>query len=359
MLDRLVILDGIQKPGGRVLLRKATDAWARIAILRRLAAAEEPLPDLRPAWWRAEDLERPEVLAWRRTLLADGGRGLRRWVERAGPYYLDILSVIERNGLPPELWVLTLVESGLRPQAVSRAAAVGPWQFMATTARYCGLLITTDRDERRDWVSATQAACRYLAELKAQFGDGLLALAAFNCGPSRVRAEIAENEDRGFWDLVVPRETREYVPRTLALIDLLGDGTRIPYSVDTTRTLTYDLLDLPYTVEVSHLARACGATAKELHALNPAWLLPITPADGKPVRARLPAGSSGPVADQFTRVSIPEIKVSPGRMYQVRRGDTLWGISRRFRLNLKTLLKVNGLSGKEIIHPGRAIRLPG
>jgi membrane-bound lytic murein transglycosylase D len=357
-MDSLVVAGGARSPDGDALLSGCLEAALLLDVLSRLAALD-PLPGLGEAWWRPEDLHHPEVKAWKAKLLADGGRGLRRWVGQAGPYYGDILAAIESAGLPPELWVLTIVESGFRLRAVSRAKAVGPWQFMANTARHCGLLITTDRDERRDWVAATDAACRYLNELKEDLGDGLLALAAFNCGPSRVRRELAAAASRSFWDLKVPPETRKYVPRVLALIDILGNGGNTPYRVDGSKALAYEELEIPYTVEVEHLAEACGVAAMDLFRMNPAWLLSITPADGRPVRARIPKGKREPLVGSFEAKSIPRITVSPGRMYEVRRGDTLWDISQRFRVSLRTLLKVNGLTGKEVIHPGREIRLPG
>jgi membrane-bound lytic murein transglycosylase D len=331
---------------------------AREALLDVLIRLERAEGGGRAGWWREEDFLRPEVQAWKKRFLADGGRGLRRWMGQAGPYYGDIAAVIRIAGLPPELWVLTIVESGFRLRAVSRARAVGPWQFMAATGRHCGLLITSDRDERRDWVASTRAAARYLTELKEELGDGLLALAAFNCGPSRVRRELSEAPSRSFWDLSVPPETRTYVPRVLALIDILGN--RHPdFRTEETTPLAYEEMEIPYTVEVEHLAKACGMSAKELLRMNPAWLLPITPADGRPVKARIPPGTRERLADRFQAKAIPRIKISPGRMYEIRRGDTLWDISRKFRVSLRTLLKVNGMTGKEVIHPGREIRVPG
>ena len=355
------LLDGlVMGPGDRAvreaLIGRCLGTAAFLDVLLRLAHAEPEGEE--QAWWYSEDFLRPEVRAWKDRFQADGGRGLRRWMGQAGPYYEDIAAVIAEAGLPPELWVLTIVESGFRLRAVSRAKAVGPWQFMAGTARHCGLLITSDRDERRDWVAATRGAVRYLTELKEELGDGLLALAAFNCGPSRVRRELAEAPSRSFWDLGVPPETRTYVPRVLALIDILGNG-HPAFRTEGTTPLAYEEMEIPYTVEVDHLARACGVSVKDLLRMNPAWLLPITPADGRPVRARVPRGSRDPLAERFETKAIPRIKISPGRMYEIRHGDTLWDISRKFRVSLRTLLKVNGMTGKEVIHPGREIRVPG
>jgi membrane-bound lytic murein transglycosylase D len=280
-------------------------------------------------------------------------------MRRASPYLEDLAASLEASGLPPEMWVLTVVESGFRHDARSRSNAVGPWQFVANTARYCGLLITLDRDERRDWDAATLAAGRYLIELKERFGDGLLALAAFNCGPSRVGREIADRDSVTFWDLDLPTETRRYVPRILALVELIGNGSDSQYSPDSGLTLFYDQLELPHPVRIGDLARVCGVEAGDLLRINPSWLRPVTPGDGHPVMARVPEGSGAAVQRALESGQLPEVKLSPDRTHRVERGDTLWDISRRYRISLDTLLMVNGMSGKEIIRPGKVLRLPG
>jgi membrane-bound lytic murein transglycosylase D len=334
--------------------------WSLTGVLSGLPE-DEPFPELptEPPWWTRRDLDRPEVQEARDRFLSDGGRGLRIWVGRASPYLEDLVASLDSTGLPPELWVLPVVESGFRHNARSRSNAVGPWQFVANTARYCGLLITLDRDERQDWDAATLAAGKYLRELKKRFGDGLLALAAFNCGPSRVSREIADRDSVTFWDLKLPPETRRYVPRVLALVELLGAGSASEYPPDPEATLRYDELELPYPVRVRDLARACGVETGDLLQINPSWLRPVTPGDGHPVLARVPEGAVPAVQEELATGELPEVELSPERTHQVERGDTLWDISRRYSVSLDALLMVNGMSGKETIHPGRVLRLPG
>lgn len=356
-LEARLVLEGFP-PRKAGLLSGVRDLRLRIDLLQRVSRAEG-LPDLTPVWWTEADLQRPEVEAWKKRYLADGGRGLRRWTRQIAPYFREIHEAITESGLPPELWVLTLVESGFQTRARSHANAVGPWQFVRGTARHCGLLVTTDRDERMDWMASTRGACLYLQELKDSLGDGLLALAAFNCGPARLRRALAEDPAADFHDLDLPPETRDYVPKSLALVALLGAGNRSPFEIDPHQTLDYEEIDLPYTVEISHLARACGVSKREMLRLNPSWSIAVTPADGKPVKARIPLGKRARVVEQLEAKQIPEIKISPNRMYTIRRGDTLWDISRKFRVSLDILLKVNGMNGKEVIRPGREIRLPG
>jgi membrane-bound lytic murein transglycosylase D len=354
VLERIWIF-GLTDPS---LARSALDLWAILVVLENLPE-DEPLPEFEVPWWTAEVFHRPEVQAWKEKFLADGGHELRTWMRRAAPYCMHVQDLLEEAGLPREMWVLTVVESGFRSNARSRSNAVGPWQLVANTARYCGLLLTLDRDQRRDWEDATRAAGKYLLELKATFEDGLLALAAFNCGPSRVRREVAGRDSVSFWGLQLPPETRSYVPRVLALVKLLGAGAGSEFMPDDGAGLDYDTLPLPHPVRLADLAGECEIEVEELIALNPSWLRPVTPGDGHPVTARVPSGTQDRVLAGFRDGRIPEIKLSPDRLHRVERGDTLWDISRRYHVRLKTLLQVNGMSGKETIHPGRVIRLPG
>ena len=118
--------------------------------------------------------------------------------------------------MPSDLFYLAVIESGLNPRAYSRARAVGLWQFMARTGRMMGLKRTHWIDERRDPIKATNAAARYLNDLFEEFGDWRLALAAYNAGPGRVRRAIARADTNDYWQLDLPRETKNYVPLFMA-----------------------------------------------------------------------------------------------------------------------------------------------
>lgn len=320
---------------------------------------ENPLSVATPTWWDVSDLARPEVAKSKARLVADGGRGLRTWLHRAEPLLPGMLPILEEAGLPPEIWVLAVAESGLRQDARSRSNAVGLWQFVPGTANHSGLLVTLDRDQRRDWEASTRAASRYLVELKSRFDDGLLALAAFNCGPSRVDREIAGRDSVSFWDLDLPPETRRHVPRVLALAELLGVGDEADAGSREDPSPPYEVVTLPHPVRVAELARVCGLDSRGLRTLNPSWLRPVTPGDGHPVHARVPLGRKQAVIEGFQTGQLHEVKLTPDRVHEIRRGETLWGISRRYHVSLENLLELNDMSGREVIHPGRVIRLPG
>jgi peptidoglycan lytic transglycosylase D len=237
---------------------------------------------------------------------------------------------------------------------------VGPWQFLAPTARHAGLLMSADRDQRRDWEDATRAACRYLNELRDEFGNGLLALAAFNCGPGRVHRALADGPKANFWSLDLPEETERYVPRALALADLIGTGDRDPFRVDPEAALNYETVTLPHPVGVEALARVCGTTSAELRRLNPSWLRGVTPEDGHPVRARVPAGKRKAVRAALadgTLAKVPEL--ASARVHHVAAGETLWGIAHRYGTEVSELLRVNHLPNGAVIRPGQVLRIPG
>jgi membrane-bound lytic murein transglycosylase D len=336
--------------------------WALERALARLGEERFDLPPSFPtpsAWWGDADVLRPEVERWKDSFLKRGGSGVQRWLDEAAPYMPHVRSILLEEGLPPELWVLTLLESGFRPEARSPSAAVGPWQFLAATARHTGLLLSTDRDQRRDWEHATRAACRYLNELRAELGEGLLALAAFNCGPGRVKRAIKQSHDNSFWTLDLPAETERYVPRALALAELVGSGEQKPFRVDPGDALAYEEVEIPHSIPIRDLALVTGTTPDRLRELNPSWLRPVTPGDGHPVTARVPAGTGAAVRKALETGKLRTLTLSPDRVHRVASGETLWGISRRHGVGLRELREVNGLREDSVIRPGQVLRIPG
>lgn len=134
------------------------------------------------------------------------------------PYFDMMDDVLTRHGLPSELKYLSVIESQLKPYAVSWAGAVGPWQFMPGTAKLLGLRITRYKDERTDFTKSTHAAARYLTYLYGLYKDWLLVIAAYNGGPGRVDAAIRRSGSRNFWKLQhhLPAESRNHVKKFIA-----------------------------------------------------------------------------------------------------------------------------------------------
>jgi membrane-bound lytic murein transglycosylase D len=203
-------------------------------------------------------------------------------------YYFPIFEeIFDLYGVPYELKYLSVVESALNPRAVSRAGAVGTWQFMYTTGKHYGLTINSLVDERRDPVAATHAAARFLVDLYGIYGDWTLALAAYNCGPGNVNKAIRRSGGRrNFWEIYyyLPRETRGYVPAFIAatyamnyhwehLITPAAAG--LPLHTDTIR--------MHEPVHLGQIAGVLGIPLAQLRDLNPQYRADIIPATARTV----------------------------------------------------------------------------
>ncbi|SCW62172.1 MULTISPECIES: transglycosylase SLT domain-containing protein [unclassified Pseudomonas] len=196
---------------------------------------------------------------------------------RAGSRYLHfIVGELSKRNMPLELALLPAIESGFNPNAQSPAQAMGLWQFVPATGRRYQLQQAGDYDERRDIPSSTRAALDYLSYLHDYFdGDWLLALAAYNAGEGRVRDAITRNRARGlatnYWNLSLPGETQNYVPRLLALSQLVN--TPAEYGVNLVPIADqpyFQMVALQQPVDLAHLAVLSGVHERELRMLNPA-----------------------------------------------------------------------------------------
>ena len=191
-------------------------------------------------------------------------------------YYFPVYEkVFKEFGLPEELKFLSVVESALNPNAVSRVGATGPWQFMFGTAKAYGLTINTDVDERKDPVQASKAAAAYLKDAFAQFDDWLLAIASYNCGKGAVSRAIAKADSKAdFWTIspYLPAETRNYVPKFIATAYIMSNYQNYGISPLSPgfNTLT-DVFDVVKPVSLAAVARATGIDLQELILLNPSY----------------------------------------------------------------------------------------
>jgi membrane-bound lytic murein transglycosylase D len=190
-------------------------------------------------------------------------------------YYFPIFEkALKEVGIPEELKFLTVVESALNPQAVSRSGAVGPWQFMYQTARGYGLIMDNYTDERKDPVKASYAAAKYLFDAHAKIGDWLLAIAAFNCGTGAVTRAIAKSGGvADFWKVrpFLPVQTQNYVPAFIATVYSMKFFKDHEISVKPAAfsTLT-DVVPVNKRISMSSIAAAANIDIKELLLLNPA-----------------------------------------------------------------------------------------
>jgi membrane-bound lytic murein transglycosylase D len=285
---------------------------------------------------------------------------IARVLRRGEPYLFYILNRVEQRGLPAELALLPFVESAFDPHATSPVGAAGLWQFMPDTAEYLGLSQTWWYDGRRDVIDATKVALDYLTQLHRDFGDWLLALAAYNAGSARVQRAINQNRLAGkpvdFWHLPLPAETRGYVPRLMALRAVINHpadyNITLPPLPDThyfTRVDTQGRIDLQVA------ARLAGISEEELKRLNPGILRLTTPPD-RPSILLIPKASEEIFGERLAR--LPEEERIQSIRHRILRGDTLSMIAQHYRTTVDRLLKVNHLNNTEII-AGEFIVVPG
>ena len=218
---------------------------------------------------------------------------VERMLGLAELYFPIFDAELDRMGMPMELRYLPVVESALNPHARSRVGATGLWQFMLPTGKMYGLDVSSYIDERKDPYKATAAACRYLNNMYKTYGDWLLVIAAYNCGPGNVNKALARNGGKGnFWDIrpYLPQETRGYVPAFIAatyVFNFHAEHNLFPRYVDF--TFQQDtLLVVREKISLYEFAQATGTDFYTLKDLNPELKLDIVPYSDEPYVLRVP-----------------------------------------------------------------------
>ncbi|MFN8587058.1 MAG: LysM peptidoglycan-binding domain-containing protein [Candidatus Eisenbacteria bacterium] len=287
------------------------------------------------------------------------GRGtFERWLKRSGKYMELFRTVLQREGLPPDLVHLVFVESGFNVNAKSYASAVGPWQFMKATSKLFGLNVNQWVDERKDPEKATVAAARYLKHLYGIFGDWPLALASYNAGEGTVLRAIKKQGTTNYWDLKLPQQTEDYVPQFMAALAITRDPVRYGFSeVEFDDPLRFDEVALKGAVDLRAIARLAGCTVEELKELNPAVRNTTARGADGVTTLRVPEGKSEVImAAMLSGQQLPQADVTV--RHRVRRSETLRTIAREYGVNAKELARVNGISRKKPLKRGMLITIP-
>lgn len=283
------------------------------------------------------------------------------WLKRARRYFPLISRKLKAAGLPDDLKYVAVAESALLTRVRSHAGAVGPWQFMRSTARRYGLRVDRWFDQRRDLAMATDAAIRYLKDLYEEFGSWPLAMAAYNTGEARIRRELADQEVGDYYQLYLFNETQRYVFRILAAKIILSDPGAYGYQLPDDRLykpLPSELakVRLKRTTHLTRVAKAAGTTFRHLRDLNPAIRTAHLPRGAATLR--VPPGAAAQLQDSLAKQPAGQGRAASRDQWVVRRGDTLTAISRQTGVSVRRIKRANRLSGSTI-RVGQRLIIPG
>jgi membrane-bound lytic murein transglycosylase D len=281
--------------------------------------------------------------------------------KRSGFYRPMILEELRREGLPEQLSWIPLIESAFKPRALSRARALGMWQFIRSTGYRYGLKQDKYVDERMDPVKATRAAIQYMVELHKMFGDWTTAIAAYNCGEAAVQRVIRYQKIDyfdSFWDIFanLPFETARHVPRFIATLLIVGDPAKYGFELPAPEPpLAFDTVRVNAAFRLVTLSQKLGLEPALLVGLNPELRHDSTP--NYDYDLRVPAGYGETCLASI--VTLPQY-IPPDVVtdrHTVRRGDTLGAIARRYRTSVDAIKRLNGLRSN-LIRVGQVLRVP-
>ncbi|MCE9678814.1 LysM peptidoglycan-binding domain-containing protein [Shewanella sp. AS1] len=319
-----------------------TDVWQRIRLGLTFPIPDKKLVNQYRDWY----IKHPKHLA--------------RVSKRAQPFMYLIVDEIEQRGLPMELALLPIVESSFDPFAYSHGAASGLWQFTSPMAKHFGLEMNWWYDGRRDVPAATTAALDMMEYLHGKTKQNwLYAIAAYNTGEGRVLNAVKRNQNSGkdtdFWSLDLPSETERYVPQLLALADVIQHAQEYGialYPIENQPVLK--VVDTGSQIDLALAAEMAGMTLTDLHALNPGFNQWATSPQG-PHKLVLPLDKAE-LFESALAESDEQDRLKWQR-YQIKPGDNLGLIAKRFHTTVGALQAVNGISSNQII-AGKYLLIP-
>lgn len=286
---------------------------------------------------------------------------METWLKRSEWYFPMMQRIFQEEKVPTELIYLSMIESGLQPNAVSRAKAVGLWQFMQATGVMYGLKVDSWVDERRDPEKSTRAAARHLKDLYDIWNDWHLALAAYNAGAGRIRSVVKRgSRDADFWAISsqLPSETRKYVPSYIAATIIAGNreqfGFKSRYRPNESG-LEWDTFPINGSVTLKDLAKAIQIPVDSLKFYNPELIRNATPPGKTPYMLKIPKGTRSLLEYAYNK--IPPSSRRSELSHTVTKGETLGAIARKYDTSVREIMEVNpGVSS--ILKPGQNIKIP-
>lgn len=294
-----------------------------------------------------------------------GRRWIISWLERGGKWFTMLKKMAKDEGMPEPIIYSSIIESGLKPDIVSPAKAVGMWQFMLGTGKMYGLNNPNSvwLDERRDFEKSTAAAMKHYKDLFYEFEDWALAVAAYNCGVGCVKRAIKRSglEKPTFWDIreFLPKETRNHVPLFIAVAKIVMDPAKYEFSdneINPETEISFDIVKIYEPVSLKAVAYCANTSIEHIQELNPEILKGFTPFDVPEYRLRIPAGSLDLFSKNFAKLGAEEKK--PWIVYKSEKDDTPKSIAEMFGVTAAELYSVNNMNSSTKLKPGTQVIVP-
>ncbi len=264
-------------------------------------------------------------------------------------FYKDIIyEIFDKNNIPREIIFVSMLESGFNPKIESSAGAIGLWQFMPSTAKIFGLRIDEWVDERMDIYHSTTAAVSYFKSLLKKFGSWELALAGYNCGDLNVKKAIDEYNSNDFWYLskyTFPKQTKEYVPQIIALMHISEDLKKYNFGyLELEQNLKIKKFRVPKNIKLSKIAYLIGENEDYLNRLNHSLQKKITPPD-ESYEINIPINKIEMLYSKLDIIFEDRII----KKYKIIKGDTLSKIAIKLNNSVEELYDLNNLNSTKII----------
>ena len=314
-----------------------------------------------------EMLARPEVEKFRHQYLNEKWlKHLYNVLESAMEYRLFVRKSVQDKNLPEILEYLPVVESNYKTSAKSKSGAIGMWQFMANSV-YPFLVLDDFVDERLDPWKSTEAALKKLTENYNYFNDWLIAIAAYNCGVGAMNKILRKAEKKDFWYLVdkklLPQQTADYVPKLIAIADLAINSEyyqiNLPNHNEEYEMLinekngNFDYIIVEKAYSLKQLASEMRMDYETLKKLNPSFVRGMT-YPVKKSEIRLPLGMKKSAEDAIAKL----IPIDFPFKYTVEKGDSLWSISRKYKVSIQSICDLNDIRENDILRIGKILYIP-
>ena len=276
---------------------------------------------------------------------------VERMIERSSRYLYYVVEEVEKRDMPMEIALLPMIESAYNPIAKSRQKAVGVWQFIPSTGKLFGLEQDWWRDKRRNIIDSTSAALDYLEQLHDLFGSWELALAAYNAGEGRVKRSILRNKKRklptDYYSLKLPKETKNYVPKLLAVKQIIQDPEKFQLFIkDIPDQPYFQVVNVPDQIDTHIAAEFANIPYEEFQLLNAEHNRPVMKAHFGAQEILLPVDSVNTFMKSLEENTKP---LTNWITYKPIKGEKVTHVAKKFNIDINELVKINQLRSNQTL----------